>query len=547
MIPGIPMSTTPHDTPDFDSAHPVLSPGDAGRFEAALFAGDETLEWPAMQQAGLAIADAVLRDFREIGDFPERARVLVLAGKGHNGGDALITARAILRKYPRARAEVCFVFGERALRPLAARAWRELALEPGCAGVASAMIGGAYDLCLDGVFGFQFHPPIEERVAALIERVNALPARLRAAVDLPSGGAFRADFTYATGIVKTPALENPNSGRVRYLDLGFWACGDSSPLSTNRFIGSQDDPQNEGKTRGDNPSPRAAILTPSILAPLRALRSSRTDKRDYGHLFIVGGSRNYPGAVLMSALAALRSGAGLVTVFAPESIVAACAARAPEAMWAGWPETPAGNLALEGLHLFRELAPRATAALIGPGLSREAETLALAAELAKISAVPLVLDADALQPQIVSAGNAPRILTPHAGEYERVAKNIPRGAVVVRKGPLTRIEKAGAAYVSLFGGPVLARGGSGDLLAGLTGGLLAQTPQTPVLAACRGAVWHGAAADCLARARGQCAVSVTQLLDFLPEALRGANCQVCSVEASPQKQTWQSALRGESQ
>lgn len=505
------MSTTPHDTPDFDSAHPVLSSGDAGRFEAALFAGDETREWPAMQQAGLAIAAAVLRDFREIGDFPENARILVLAGKGHNGGDALIAARAILRKYPRARAEVCFVFGERALRPLAVRAWRELALESGCAGVASAMIGGAYDLCLDGVFGFQFHPPVEERVATLIERVNALPVRLRAAVDLPSGGAFCADFTYATGIVKTPALENPDSGRVRYLDLGFFSGTGCQPVSPSVFL-----------------SPRAGspchVLTPSILAPLRALRPSRSDKRDYGHLFIVGGSRNYPGAVLMSAMAALRSGAGLVTVFAPESIVAACAARAPEAMWTGWPETPAGNLALEGLHLFREIAPRATAALIGPGLSREAETLALAAELAKISDVPLVIDADALQPQIVSAGNAPRILTPHAGEYERIAKNIPRDAIVVRKGPLTRIEKAGAdagaAYVSLFGGPVLARGGSGDLLAGLTGGLLAQTPQTPLLAACRGAVWHGAAADCLARARGQCAVSVTQLLDFLPEALR---------------------------
>jgi ADP-dependent NAD(P)H-hydrate dehydratase / NAD(P)H-hydrate epimerase len=95
--------------------------------------------------------------------------------------------------------------------------------------------------------------------------------------------------------------------------------------------------------------------------------------------------------------------------------------------------------------------------------------------------------------------------------------------VMMAKGRLTAITQTGrgCAY-SPFGGPVLARGGSGDLLAGLTGGLLAQTPAEPLLAACRGAVWHGLAADALARAHGQVAVATTQLLDFLPAALREA-------------------------
>ena len=89
------------------------------------------------------------------------------------------------------------------------------------------------------------------------------------------------------------------------------------------------------------------------------------------------------------------------------------------------------------------------------------------------------------------------------------------------KGSPTRIAGAGGVvYHSFFGGPVLARGGSGDLLAGLVGGLLAQTPNDPLLAAARGVVWHGRAADALARARGQVAVQTTQLLDFLPTVLR---------------------------
>jgi NAD(P)H-hydrate epimerase len=90
----------------------------------------------------------------------------------------------------------------------------------------------------------------------------------------------------------------------------------------------------------------------------------------------------------------------------------------------------------------------------------------------------------------------------------------------VLKGPVTRIMSGASTYHSFFGGPVLARGGSGDLLAGLIGGLLAQLPDDPLLAAARGVVWHGVAADLLARAHGQVAVHTVQLLDHLPAALR---------------------------
>ncbi len=229
----------------------------------------------------------------------------------------------------------------------------------------------------------------------------------------------------------------------------------------------------------------------------------------------------------MAALSALRSGVGLVTALVPRSLAPAFASRAPEAMWVGLPEAPGGGLAKGALEQVAAAAERATALAIGPGLGRDPETLSLAMEIVKASAVPLVVDADALQPDIVRAGTAPRILTPHAGEFSRIAFGaslrelcaaLP--GVVVQKGPVTRVCDGGAVYHSLFGGPVLARGGSGDVLSGLVGGLLAQAPDDPLAAACRGVIWHGMAADRLARAHGQAPVRVLQVLDFLAAALR---------------------------
>ena len=481
-------------------SHPILSCEEARAFEATFFGGDEAREWAAMQRAGRAVGAAIQRDFQELGAFPATARILVLAGQGHNAGDAFIAAQALLEKYPQATAEILFFFGPRALRPLAQRAWRALVhAARDRVRVITALRGDAYTVGLDGVFGFQFRAPAEPRVVALLAQINAQPIHLRAAVDMPSADLFQADFTYATGIVKTPVLGSARAGRVRYLDLGFFAGAHSLPAVRNR------------------------VLIPELLAPLAALRPPISDKRTYGHVGIIGGSRNYPGAVLMTALAALRSGAGLVTAFVPETLAAAFAARAPEVMWIGWPETPGGGLALEGQHLWIARAERLDALVLGPGAAREPETLALLRDMVATAAVPLVIDADALQPDIVAAGNAPRVLTPHAGEWARIAGATLPSATVVRKGPVTRLENGtdnGPIYHNFWGGPVLARGGSGDLLAGLIGGLLAQTPREPELAAARGVLWHGLAAEALARAQGQVAVTTTQVLDFLPKALR---------------------------
>ncbi|MBI2518232.1 MAG: NAD(P)H-hydrate dehydratase [Opitutae bacterium] len=498
------------------ASHPVLTCVEAKAWEAALLQ-DEAAEWTAMQRAGGAIACAVLSDSREIGGLPDNARLLVLAGKGHNGGDALLAAKTLLETRPLVRADVLLCFGELALRPLARRALDELLKLGGTRvrevtfpGLKSELAG--YDVCLDGVFGFQFRPPLDDATAEILAWVNTHPRlRLRTAVDLPSGlgetnaaTVFRADFTYATGIVKVPVLAPANAafvGRIRYLDLGFFQVGRVVP---------------------DEPPALQHVLLPSLLAPLAALRPAQSDKRAFGHLFVVGGSRSYPGAVLLTVQAALRSGVGLLTAFVPASLVPEYAARFPEAMWVAWPETPNGGLAASGLKLLLEKLPRASALAIGPGLGTESETLATVQEIVRAAAVPLLLDADALRPEILAAAAGKRLIaTPHAGELARIAAETGwrKDGVLVAKGYPTRISAGGQTYFSLFGGPVLARGGSGDVLAGLIGGLLAQAPGDLLLAAGRGVVWHGLAADLLARDKGQVAVQTTQLFDTLQPAL----------------------------
>lgn len=487
-------------------AHPILTCAGAKELEARFFGGDDVKEWTAMRQAGGAVAQAVLNDFEEIGGFPNEGALLAVAGKGHNGGDVLLAVAGILQRHPQAVADLFFVYGVRALRPLALRAWQELqqAFPDRVRPVTSGSLRSKYALSLDGVFGYQYRPPLDAPARLAFKRVNALAVRLRAAVDLPSGWdsqkGFCADFTYATGIVKAPLLNLANAGRLRYLDLGFF--GTSVPASD-------------------------LVLTSEVLAPLCGWRDSKADKRGHGHVFVLAGSRDYPGAALMAVLAAVSSGVGLVSAFVPESLVPAFAVRVPEAIWIGCPETADGGLALEGRHRLTERWDRATAMVIGPGLGREKESLALVQEIVRVAPVPVLLDADALHPEVVRAARTPLVLTPHAGEFARLAGTktlgdyaAETGATVVLKGPITRIAKDRKVFHSFFGGPVLARGGSGDLLAGLIGSQLAQTPDDPLAAVCRGVVWHGRAADELARSQGSAAVRITELLDFLPAVLR---------------------------
>ena len=511
--------------------HPILSSQEANEFEQDFFDGNESLEWKAMNQAGASIAKQTSLDIQEFLGEKSIARILVLVGKGHNGGDAIIATRHLLNRLPEALAVLVFPLGLGHLRPLVQRSFDDLQVahggklrylslrKKGVEAQLENLLGAeSIDLCLDGVLGMQFQPPLRSPAKELIQVVNRMDTiACRISVDVPSGIgdasdeiAFRADFSYATGIAKAGLFRNenrPSVGRIRYLDLGFF---DSERRNKNRVI-----------------------LTERILDFKRELRESRSHKKTYGHLVVVGGSSTMPGAILMTVSSALLSGVGLVTAFVPESIVAEAASQIPEAMWVGLPQIPEdGGLALEGLSLIRGHAKAATAWAIGPGMGRHPETATFVEEILKLSKTPVLLDADALQPGLgkIDWEGRSAVVTPHVGELNRMlghslsdsieetavtafAKT--HGCVTLLKGSPTLVTDGELIAYSSFGGPVLARGGSGDILSGLIGGRIAIPSEDFLQSILEGAAWHGWAADRLARSQGQTSAKATDILGFL--------------------------------
>jgi hydroxyethylthiazole kinase-like uncharacterized protein yjeF len=513
---------------------PVLSCHESVRLERRLLLGEEQNEWRAMSAAGRSLARLLLQDYLEIGQLPETLRVLVLAGKGHNAGDALLAAREILSLHEDAFVQVVFAYGRRDLKPLAMRAYKALEQSGGdrVSGIgwsdreSGTVISEHWNACIDGIVGMQFSPPIRAPGDRIITEINASEnIDLRAAVDLPSGmddstgaEAFRADFTYATGIAKSPLFESANRvsvGRVRFIDLGFF--------------------KSDGR---DGYPSKERILLSSILDPLRRLRNSNSEKRSYGHLFIVGGSRSMPGAVFMAAQAAVRSGVGLVTAFVPESVSGPFASVLPEAMWVPWPETRVGGLSATGFELLERRLKRATCILAGPGMGDDRETQTLLTRICRETTVPIVFDADALRKDIVCAARAADageiVITPHRGEYARLSGGTDEFVdvaelrsfskqsklITVLKGPITRITDGSEMIISPFGGPLLARGGSGDILSGLIGGRIAQPGADTLTATCEAVALHGLAADALSRRRGTVAVRTTELIGEFGRLLR---------------------------
>jgi len=509
--------------------HPILTCAEASAWEAHLHGTNADAAWAAMRRAGTDVAAAVLRDFPQWRPLPRDPKVLALVGPGNNGGDALIALLEIIKARPRGRATAVLLEPVQNFKPLARQAWDELIahanIEPLTPErfLAQWHTGEKWDITLDGLYGLSFRPPLREPAHSLIVTLNKAPhaAGFRAAVDVPSGLsdkpcdlAFQADFTYATGSVKAPLLAIENAhwvGRIRYVDVGFF-----DKYYEGKRIHSED------------------FLFPSVLEPLRQLRPAISDKREYGRLLIVSGSRAYPGAQMLNVLGALRAGAGLVTALAPASHAGAFAAARPEAMWHACHEESDGGLGSAAMTAARDWWPRATAVLMGSGLGRGHATQAMIATLVKECPLALVLDADALLPDTLEAlkqrpaSAGPVVLTPHAGEFARLAG---AGAdlaefcrshkvITVLKGPVTRICDGQRIWCSTFGGPVLARGGSGDVLAGIIGALVARNPDEAFLAAARGVVWHGLAADALARARGETSALTAELTAHMPEALR---------------------------
>jgi NAD(P)H-hydrate epimerase len=455
--------------------------------------------------------------------FPQARRVTVLCGKGNNGGDGMMAARLLIEAGLTVTTLLLGDPGE--LKGDAAEAWRELA-DPKQGHVhvvktAADLIGHKdaldADLILDAVLGTGFKPPIKGLALAALEWLCGSKAPILA-VDLPSG--WPADETSAT--VADPVF--PADAVVTF----------TAPKPAHVF--------GQLTRRWDQPvvvapigSPDAAIVSAlnidwagSSMQLVQTPRNADSNKGKFGHVLVVGGTfgsaGGKAGAPSMTSLAALRSGAGLVTAAVPAPALPVIASFAPELMT--WPmaATASGSVS------SRELAPKRMAALlegktvlaIGPGLGQSAEAAKFVTGLLAATQIPAVVDADALNilagkaaliAKLAMKGKRTLLLTPHPGEMARLAgitiaqvqanrlltaRSFAQrtGATVVLKGARTLIAHPdGRVAVNTTGNPGMAKGGSGDLLTGFVAGLLAQFPADAQRAVEAAVYLHGLAAD----------------------------------------------------
>lgn len=518
---------------------PVLSCEEAFAFERS-FLRSETAEWDAMLLAGISIAEALPEDYRFWRERFYRPTVVVFAGKGHNAADAILAAVNLKTQSLVMEVEVAVIwcFGKKGLKPLLKKSVEmaeatlgDTLVQMDWSDEAKAFLESKrFDLSLDGIVGMQFNGEWRGDGAAIVSWMNGQRDRLgfRVAVDLPSGLGdtssrlvAQADITYATGILKRPALDSSIKGddlvgRLRYLDLGFFDRREDVPKGERHFLSSE------------------------LLNTIGRLRDASSYKSSHGRVGILGGSPQFPGAVLLATQAAVRSGAGLVTALIPNAYTGPFASVLPEAMWRGLECDQDGSFGPRTSQMISELCSTLDAIVIGPGMAVGSENLKLLRELVAYLPCSLVLDAGALVPNLGellvkrSASLPPVVLTPHIGEFRRLVGDVDDasiekvlkekaqewGAVIVLKGPVTRITDGVDLFDALAGNPVLARGGSGDMLAGMLGARLAIPGADVFLAAQEAVVWHGAAADSLARERGEVGVSGSELLDYLGVALR---------------------------
>ncbi len=435
---------------------PVITPAEAARLDREASAPVEVL----MERAGYGVARHVASLGIGYGD-----RVAVLVGPGNNGGDGYVAARHLRRRGVAVEVHLLEMPKTPAARWAAGRA--------AAAHVPVRRLGrpSGETLVVDAVFGGGFRHGIPP---ALMPWIDAdLPV---VAVDVPTGldpedgtvleKAFTALLTVTFGALRTGHVlgEGPDRcGRVEVVDIGL-----GEPTPAMRMTDAEDAP--------------------------RPARSRTAHKWSAGSVLVIGGAPGMVGAAVLAARSALRFGAGAVGVAGPER--AAVATIAPEVLSYELDEAVA-------------VADRFDVVVLGPGLGRD--RIDFVAEMVRRRPGPLLLDADGLfglERDVLAARSGPTILTPHAGEFRRLAGvgadpdtavrfAADTGTVVVLKGNPTFVTAGGPPWVVASGGPELATIGTGDVLAGMIGALWARG-LAPLAAARSGAYWHGRAGEALA-------------------------------------------------
>jgi len=488
-----------------------------------------------MENAGAAVASAV----RE--RYPRARRPVILCGKGNNGGDGFVVARRLLDLAPttlllgrrddvrgdaRTHLAACERSGSAVAEVPDAAAWREV----------RGRVRGA-DLIVDALLGTGLRQEptglVSEAIAEIARAAEAGTPVV--AVDLPSGlPSDSGDVPWATvhasatvtfaapkhGHVLPPSCDRV--GELRVADIGI-------PRAVLEQSGS-----------------RLFLLEAADAARAFPERAAGSHKGTYGHLLIVAGAVGKTGAAILAAMGALRSGAGLVTVATPANALPVVAAGRAEAMTEPLPVLPSGDLAPGALERALALAAARDAAVIGPGLGQEPGTRAFIREFVRLCPVPLLVDADGLnamapsdhEPGALQAlrREVATVVTPHPGEMARLL-GLPSAEVqarrletarrmagdtavfVVLKGQRTLVCRPdGVAAVNPTGNPGMATGGTGDVLAGIIGALLAR--HEPWTAATAGVYLHGLAGDRAAATAGPESLLAGDVASALPDAIR---------------------------
>jgi ADP-dependent NAD(P)H-hydrate dehydratase / NAD(P)H-hydrate epimerase len=470
-----------------------------------------------MERAGAGLAEVVRHRAPE-------GRIVVVAGKGNNGGDGLVVAR-LLRESGREVDVLLLADGAELTGD--ARANFDRLPEPAARPFDPGALHGAAAI-VDAILGTGFSGEPRDPARSAIAAINARTGGLVCACDVPSGvdastgevagEAVRADATVTFHAGKPGLWISPgkaHAGEVTVVDIGI--------------------------PEGPPVTPSVGLIAPGVLddVPHRAHDST---KFAAGSVLVCGGSVGLTGAPCMAAEAAMRAGAGYVTALVPASLNIVFEQRLLEVMSVPLPDKD-GTLTQRALEVALERTERAGALVLGPGLGRKPATFKLARRLAGAVTIPLLLDADGLNAhegrlEALAERSAATVLTPHAGELARlleiesaeVAAHRLRcvreaaaraDAVVLLKGDDTIVAAPdGRAGVSPGGAPALATAGTGDVLSGVIGAYLSKG-MDPFHAACAGVFVHARAGQMAARAIGTEGVIAGDVIALLPRARAG--------------------------
>ncbi len=503
-----------------------------------------------MERAGLAVASKIKELF-------EPKKVIVLSGGGNNGGDGIVAARNLYNWGWSVK--VLLLLKQDKLSPDCLAQYRT-AKQIGVpiefrTGINEKDLHGA--IVIDALLGTGLSKGVTGTIAEVISFLNKSDVPV-ISVDIPSGissdagyvmgEAVMADYTVTFGLPKRGHLLYPGAeytGRLFIEDIGFPEDLLKSDKLKVEFLENRDVPQ----------------LIPA--------RPKYSHKGDYGHILVVAGSRGKTGAALMAARACLRSGAGLVTIGVPESLMDVFQSRVTEEMTLSLADDGSGMLSIIALdEILNFVAKKVDVIAIGPGIGVTSNTEKIMAELIQKSPVPVVIDADGINSlngsrgkgqgarDILKKAKSPIILTPHPGEMSRLLKqksgtNPPSppftkggqggitygihdieknridtaisfsketGIYLVLKGAPTIVaEPEGRAFINPTGNPGMATAGTGDVLTGMISAFLGQG-LNPLNASILGVYIHGLAGDIAASDKGEHSLVATDIIDAIPAA-----------------------------